>query len=49
MSDTIILNKFRQAQESLVIQSSDFSLLTISQMVQNDSIDLTPHYQRRVR
>lgn len=49
MSEAAILKRFKEAQESLVIQSSDFSLLTISQMVVNGSINLSPHYQRRDR
>lgn len=41
--------KFKKAQESLVIQQSDFSLSSICDMVESDSIDLTPPYQRRDR
>ncbi len=37
------------AQESLVVQQSDFSLKTISEMVENGAIDIAPHYQRRDR
>ena len=44
-----VLEKFSNAQESLVIQQSDFSLMTISQMVESGAINLTPHYQRRER
>lgn len=41
--------KFKQAQESLVLQQSDFSLSSICDMVESNSIDLTPPYQRRDR
>lgn len=44
-----ILNKFTQAQESLVTQQSDFSLSAIAEMVRFESIDIAPHYQRRDR
>lgn len=43
------MERFSRAQESLVIQQSDFSLATITQMVDNEAIDLDPHYQRRER
>lgn len=49
MSKTDIVNKFSKAQDSLVIQQSDFSLATIANMVENSSIDISPHYQRRDR
>lgn len=44
-----LLEKFKTAQESLVVQHSDFSLSTVAEMVDNRSIDLEPHYQRRQR
>lgn len=44
-----ILDKFAKAQESLVTQQSDFSLSAIAEMVKFESIDITPHYQRRDR
>ncbi|WP_299178933.1 DUF262 domain-containing protein [uncultured Neptuniibacter sp.] len=44
-----ILDKFARAQESLVTQQSDFSLSAIAEMVRFESIDITPHYQRRDR
>lgn len=44
-----ILDKFTKAQESLVTQQSDFSLSAINEMVQQESIDVSPHYQRRDR
>ncbi|MBY6065003.1 DUF262 domain-containing protein [Pseudidiomarina sediminum] len=44
-----ILDKFARAQESLVTQQSDFSLSAIAEMVKFESIDITPHYQRRDR
>lgn len=44
-----ILDKFAKAQESLVTQQSDFSLSAIAEMVKYESIDISPHYQRRDR
>jgi len=49
MHEQEIVERFRKAQESLVIQQSDFSLMAIYQMVTSGSIDITPHYQRRDR
>ncbi len=49
MSEKETIARFTKAQDSLVIQQSDFSLLAISQMVGNKSIDISPHYQRRDR
>lgn len=44
-----IMEKFSRAQESLVTQQSDFSLSAIAEMVKFESIDISPHYQRRDR
>lgn len=44
-----ILDRFKVAQNSLVIQQSDFSLAAIYDMVSRRSIDVSPHYQRRDR
>lgn len=44
-----LISKFRSAQESLVVQQSDFSLSAISEMVTAGSIDIEPKYQRRHR
>lgn len=44
-----ILNKFDVAQDSLVLQQSDLSLQSISDMVESGSIDISPIYQRRER
>lgn len=44
-----ITDRFKVAQNSLVIQQSDFSLLAIYDMVQKQAIDVSPHYQRRDR
>jgi hypothetical protein len=44
-----IVDKFEEAQDSLVLQSSDLSLETIAQMVDSGAIDVSPHYQRRER
>lgn len=47
MSD--ILKQFSRAQEGLVTQQSDFSLKAIKEMIEENSIDIAPHYQRRDR
>lgn len=44
-----IIERFKIAQSSLIIQQSDFSLAAIYEMVQKNSIDVKPHYQRRDR
>jgi hypothetical protein len=44
-----ILKKFLDAQDRLVIQSSDLSLESIANMVGSDAIDISPNYQRRER
>ena len=44
MLEMDIIKKFSKAQDSLVIQQSDFSLLAIFQMVEANSIDIAPHY-----
>ena len=49
MQSKEIIERFRVAQDSLVVQQSDFSLAAIFDMVQKASIDTTPHYQRRDR
>lgn len=49
MSDHEIVKKFAKAQDSLIVQQSDFSLATIANMVESESIDIAPHYQRRDR
>lgn len=49
MEDKSTIKRFQGAQESLVVQQSDFSLRTITEMVENSSIDIAPHYQRRER
>jgi Protein of unknown function DUF262 len=49
MSTDLILKRFQDAQRELVLQASDLSLGTISDMVQNDVIDTHPSYQRRER
>jgi hypothetical protein len=49
MKENLAIEKFMRAQESLVIQQSDFSLKTINEMVSNGAINITPHYQRRER
>lgn len=49
MLDKDISKRFNEAQDSLVIQQSDFSLKSINDMVSDHSIDVRPHYQRRDR
>ncbi|MDF2517446.1 MAG: hypothetical protein K0R59_2742 [Sphingobacterium sp.] len=44
-----IVNKFLQAQNRLVFQSSDLSLDAIANMVEGGAIDIKPKYQRRER
>lgn len=44
-----IVSKFDTAQDSLVLQQSDLSLQSISDMVESGSIDISPKYQRRER
>ena len=44
-----ILDRFSKAQDSLVIQQSDFSLGAVYSMVTGGAIDISPHYQRRDR
>ena len=47
MSD--IMKLFSKAQLGLVTQQSDFSLAAINDMIVNESIDISPNYQRRDR
>ncbi len=49
MQNNKIIKRFSKAQDSLVLQQSDFSLSAIAQMVDSKAIDLAPHYQRRDR
>lgn len=44
-----IIEKFEIAQNSLVLQQSDLSLQSVSDMVENLAIDISPKYQRRER
>lgn len=48
LSDAIV-ERFNQAQDSLVIQAADMSLETIAAMVEVNAIDVQPQYQRRER
>lgn len=48
-TDSAIVRRFEEAQNSLVLQSSDLSLETIAKMVESEAIDVSPHYQRRER
>lgn len=44
-----IERRFESSQNDLVLQSSDFSLQGLREMVENEVIDLAPKYQRRER
>jgi len=44
-----VVRRFLEAQDRLVIQASDLSLETISNMVEDGSIDIGPKFQRRER
>jgi hypothetical protein len=44
-----IEERFKKAQDSLVLQSSDLSLETLAEMVSKKAIDIEPKYQRRER
>lgn len=44
-----IESKFKDYQDTLVIQQSDLSLKSVSDMVENGAIDISPKYQRRER
>ena len=41
--------RFEKSQNDLVLQSSDFSLQGLREMVESQTIDLSPKYQRRER
>jgi len=49
MSQSKIEDKFTNAQDALVIQQSDLSLKSVSDMVELQAIDISPKYQRRER
>ena len=49
MQNKDIVDRFKIAQDSLVIQQSDFSLAAIHDMVMREAINVSPHYQRRDR
>jgi uncharacterized protein with ParB-like and HNH nuclease domain len=40
---------FENSQNDLVLQASDFSLQGLKEMVDSETIDLSPRYQRRER
>ena len=46
---TEISRRFEKSQSDLVLQSSDFSLQGLREMVDSEIIDLAPKYQRRER
>jgi hypothetical protein len=48
-NEILIIEKFVNAQNRLVLQSSDLSLDAIARMVENGAIDVSPIYQRRDR
>jgi uncharacterized protein with ParB-like and HNH nuclease domain len=43
----LLEKRFTQAQDDLVIQQSDLSLKSVSDMVEIGAIDIKPKYQRR--
>lgn len=47
--DNTLAKGFHEAQSKLVIQTADLPLGTLSEMVENNSIDLQPLFQRRER
>jgi hypothetical protein len=47
--DDRVVEKYQKAQESLVLQTVDLSLSSISDMVRGGAIDIAPSYQRRER
>jgi hypothetical protein len=49
MDNKKIVKRFLDAQNRLVLQAADFSLQTITVMVEEKVIDLQPEYQRRDR
>lgn len=49
MENNRIVQKFDKAQDSLVLQQSDLSLQSISDMIDSGAIDISPKYQRRER
>ena len=44
-----ITSTFERSQNDLVVQSADFSLQGLKEMVDSQIIDLDPKYQRRER
>ncbi|WP_286928340.1 DUF262 domain-containing protein [Pseudomonas sp. UBA7721] len=48
-SEQKILKRFNDSQSALVLQQSDLSLQSISDMVDDGAIDVSPKYQRRER
>lgn len=45
----LIIEKFANSQDALVLQQSDLSLKSVSDMVGSKAIDISPKYQRRER
>lgn len=48
-SEKDIVERFKHAQDALVIQASDLSLASIASMVESGAIDVQPVFQRRER
>ena len=48
-NDNKIIERFGKSQNALVLQQSDLSLQSISDMVDDKAIDVNPKYQRRER
>lgn len=49
MDNSSVIKTFNSSQQSLVLQHSDLSLQSISDMVESTAIDVMPRYQRRDR
>lgn len=49
VSEKKIIKRFTDSQSALVLQQSDLSLQSISDMVEDRAIDVSPKYQRRER
>ena len=48
-TDDLLVQRFNEAQQELVLQSADLSLRTVASMVDGGAIDPSPQFQRRER
>lgn len=48
-SELSLVESFQAAQRRLILQSSDFALASLAQLVSSNSIDVSPRFQRRDR